>query len=153
MSDNRAAKWPFTGWIIVAGGILAILAAANSTSWGAEEERPQPTPAVTESANTIRADTSPLQCQEQQLEPQCDGTFRVAGDASSTGIPAGWIHTQGPYPGSHLHCIWIRLSGPEQTMKSTLATGTVTEGPATVQIKPGDYAFRTNGCQPWQKVG
>ncbi|VEG20679.1 Uncharacterised protein [Mycolicibacterium phlei] len=39
------------------------------------------------------------------------------------------------------------------TMKTTLATGTVDEGPATVQIKPSDYAFETPGCQPWQKVG
>lgn len=39
------------------------------------------------------------------------------------------------------------------TMENTLASGNVTEGPATVQIKPSDYAFATYGCQPWQKVG
>ncbi|MFA4082851.1 hypothetical protein [Mycobacteroides salmoniphilum] len=153
MSENRAAKSPFTGGIIVAGGIFLILAVANSTSWGAEEERPRPTHAVTESANPAGAEASSPQCQQQQLEPQCDGTFRVAGDNSPTGIPPGWIHTEGPHPGSHQHCLWIRLSGQEMTMENTLATGKVTEGPATVQIKPSDYAFATYGCQSWQKVG
>ncbi len=153
MSENRAARWPFTGWIIVAGGILLILAVANSTNWGVEEERPQTAPAVTESANPVRLDASPQQCQEQQLAPQCDGTFRVAGDHSPTGILTGWIRTEGTRPGIHQHCTWIRLSGKEMTVENTLASGNVKEGSATVQIKPGDYAFATYGCQPWQKVG
>lgn len=153
MSEKSVAKWPFTGWVIVGGGILAILAAANSTSWGVEEaERPSPVPAVAESPDPDPAIKLPAECQSHTV-PLCDGTFRIAGDQSSTGITTGWISTDGPRPDREQHCVWLRLSGPEMTMENTLATGDVPKGPATVQIKPGDYAFATYGCQPWQKVG
>ena len=154
MRDNRAAKWPFTGWIIVVGGILLVLGVANSTSWGIDDELPkaEPAPVVVQLLNPIQANTSVSECQ-QQAAPKCDGTFRVARDHSPAGILTGWIRTEGTQPGSHQHCTWIRLSGPNMTMENTLASGNVTEGPATVQITPSDYAFATYGCQPWQKVG
>ncbi|WP_131822182.1 hypothetical protein [Mycobacteroides saopaulense] len=153
MGEKNATKWPFKNWGIVGGGILVVLGAANSTSWGVEEqERQLPPPIVSESPNLNPANNSPAQCQAQTV-PVCDGIFRVAGDQSSTGITTGWISTDGPIPNSQQHCTWLRLSGPEMTVHNTIAAGTVKEGAANVLIKPSDYAFATYGCKPWRKVG
>lgn len=83
----------------------------------------------------------------------CDGIYRVGDVRSSAGITPGWIRTAGPWPAGQRHCTWTRLSGPDLTLEDTLSAGDAIAGPATVQIKPSDYAFATYGCQPWHKLG
>ena len=46
-------------------------------------------------------------------------------------------------------CYWKRLSGPNGSDIIGNAFGTK---PQVVQIDPTDTAFKTDGCQPWQKT-
>lgn len=158
-NDAPIAKTPrstnprLAGWKIAVSVATAI---ALGLALGAviEAERPvwvSNSKTVATAGNPEPKAMNPNECQARPV-PQCDGTFRVVG-GSGRGIVTGWIRTDGPRPGGPPHCTWTRLSGAELTMKNTLAAGNMTDGPATVEIKPGDYAFATYGCRPWQKVG
>lgn len=74
-----------------------------------------------------------------------DGTHEVLAD-----VKAGRYRTEGPRPGES--CFWYRLNGTGGTQVEIIATGMI-HGPATVTIRPGDKAFRTEFCQPWERIG
>lgn len=75
------------------------------------------------------------------------GTFVVGQD-----IKPGTYKTAGATPGWMRYCYWARLSGTDGTLDSIIASDGG-QGPATVTISSGDAAFKTTGCQTWQKVG
>ena len=66
------------------------------------------------------------------------GTFAVGKD-----IVAGVYTTAGPLPGDA--CYWRRIGADNTTLDNALS-----KQPQTVQIDPGDAAFKTRGCQQWQ---
>jgi hypothetical protein len=75
------------------------------------------------------------------------GTFVVGQD-----IKPGTYKTAGATPNWMRYCYWARLSTTDGTLNSIIANDGG-QGPATVTISPGDAAFKTSGCQTWQKVG
>ncbi len=66
-----------------------------------------------------------------------DGTYAVGTD-----IAPGTYASAGPIPDGA--CYWKRSNG------DTLVDNALTKKPQVVQIEPGDTAFTTNDCQPWQ---
>jgi hypothetical protein len=85
--------------------------------------------------------------------PKKDGACRVSGGGFlDTGLSTGWIRSDGPRPG-HATCAWRRLSGPSTSLEFVIGIGTEKSGPVLVELKPGDYAFWSEGCQPWQHMG
>jgi hypothetical protein len=46
-------------------------------------------------------------------------------------------------------CYWKRVSGPDG---KDIVDNAMTKKPQVVQIEPSDKAFKTDGCQPWQKT-
>jgi hypothetical protein len=71
-----------------------------------------------------------------------DGTYGVG-----TEIAPGTYSSAGPVGKGA--CYWKRLSGPNS--KDIIDNG-MTKKPQVVQIAPSDKAFKTDGCQPWQKT-
>jgi hypothetical protein len=67
-----------------------------------------------------------------------DGTFAVGTD-----ILPGTYSSAGPVQGRT--CYWKRTNG------SDIIDNAMTKKPQVVQIEPTDKAFKTDGCQPWQK--
>ncbi|PIJ35847.1 hypothetical protein BMW24_007575 [Mycobacterium heckeshornense] len=67
-----------------------------------------------------------------------DGTFTVGTD-----ILPGTYTSAGPVQGRT--CYWKRTNG------SDIIDNAMTKKPQVVQIEPTDKAFKTDGCQPWQK--
>ncbi|SHW33092.1 Protein of uncharacterised function (DUF2510) [Mycobacteroides abscessus subsp. abscessus] len=163
-TDNYSddAKWvtqpekrKIPRWQIAAAAAGCIVVVLVMVSVAGPDRRP-PTPTRITEAVPVNAGPktmSPSECKAQAV-PKCDGVFRVTdGGFLSTGLLTGWIRTEGPLTGRS-SCYWSRLSGPDESINNTIATGRLIEGQsATVEIKPGDYAFSTHGCQPWQKVG
>lgn len=70
-----------------------------------------------------------------------DGTYMVGTDV----IP-GTYTSGGPVEGRT--CYWKRLSSPNS---SDIIDNAMTKKPQVVLIDPTDKAFKTDGCQPWQR--
>jgi hypothetical protein len=71
-----------------------------------------------------------------------DGTFLVGTD-----IVAGTYSSAGPVGSGR--CYWKRLSSLNS---SDIIDSAMSSKPQVVQIDPSDKAFKTDGCQPWQKT-
>jgi hypothetical protein len=71
-----------------------------------------------------------------------DGTFLVGTD-----IVAGTYSSAGPVGSGR--CYWKRLSSLKG---SDIIDSAMSSKPQVVQIDPSDTAFKTDGCQPWQKT-
>ncbi len=74
---------------------------------------------------------------------ETDGTYRVGTD-----IAPGTYHSAGVSPEGESDCYWARLNSLNPTHIITNGLGT---GPQEVTIQPGDKAFLTHSCLPWQK--
>jgi hypothetical protein len=70
-----------------------------------------------------------------------DGTFTVGTD-----IVPGTYTSAGPQ-GNGV-CYWKRLAGDDGKQ---LVDNAMSKKPQVVRIDPTDKAFKTDGCQPWQK--
>ena len=68
-----------------------------------------------------------------------DGTYSVG-----TEIAPGTYSSAGPVGESA--CYWKRLNGGD------VDDNALSSKPQVVEIGPGDTAFKTDGCQPWQKL-
>jgi hypothetical protein len=66
-----------------------------------------------------------------------DGTYAVGTD-----IVAGTYSSGGPVGDGT--CYWKRVNG------SDTVDNAMSKKPQVVRIDPGDTAFKTDGCQPWQ---
>lgn len=71
-----------------------------------------------------------------------DGTYAVGTD-----IVPGTYSSAGPVGKGT--CYWKRVGGPNG---KDIVDNAMTKKPQVVQIEPGDKAFKTDGCQPWQKT-
>lgn len=74
---------------------------------------------------------------------ETDGTYRVGID-----IVAGTYRSAGVSPEGESDCYWARLNdlNPNHIINNNLGAG-----PQVVTIQPGDRAFLTHSCLPWQK--
>ena len=86
-------------------------------------------------AGTAGADPAPAPTPKPVIDT--DGTFAVGKD-----IAPGTYRSDGPRDGSA--CYWRRISDGK-TVDSAM-----TKKAQVVLIEPGDTAFRTDRCQPWQ---
>ncbi|WP_081396312.1 hypothetical protein [Mycobacterium colombiense] len=68
-----------------------------------------------------------------------DGIYAVGTD-----IVPGIYSSGGPVDNGT--CYWKRTSNPD----GALIDNAMSKKPQVVQIDPGDKAFKTSGCQPWQ---
>ena len=66
-----------------------------------------------------------------------DGTYAVGSD-----IAPGIYSSAGPVGNGT--CYWKRVNG------SNTVDNAMSRKPQVVSIDPGDTAFKTDGCQPWQ---
>jgi hypothetical protein len=66
-----------------------------------------------------------------------DGTYAVGTD-----IVAGTYSSAGPVGDGA--CYWKRVNGND------IVDNALSRKPQVVRIDPGDTAFKTDGCQPWQ---
>jgi hypothetical protein len=73
-----------------------------------------------------------------------DGTYRVGTD-----ILPGVYSSAGPAD-SHGACYWKRVGNGEGN--TDIIDNSMSKKPQVVQIDAGDKAFKTDGCQPWQKT-
>ncbi|KAA8967068.1 MAG: hypothetical protein F6Q13_06800 [Mycobacterium sp.] len=73
-----------------------------------------------------------------------DGTYAVGTD-----IVPGTYSSAGPVNGGT--CYWKRV-GSDEDNKTVIIDNAMSKKPQVVQIDPGDKAFKTDGCQPWQKT-
>jgi len=91
------------------------------------------------SAGQVHAQPSPAPAPPPALKTtiDADGTYAVGAD-----IAPGTYASAGPI--SDGACYWKRVSGDK------LVDNALTKKPQVVQIEPGDTAFTTNDCQPWQ---
>ncbi|BBX00808.1 hypothetical protein BST36_00270 [Mycolicibacterium moriokaense] len=85
--------------------------------------------------------------------PKRDGACRVAnGGLLDTGLTPGWIRSAGPRMDTRTTCEWMRLSGPSVKLEHVIDMGSERSGPVEVHIESSDFAFWSEGCQPWQRV-
>jgi len=70
-----------------------------------------------------------------------DGTFAVGTD-----IEPGTYTSAGPQ--SNGVCYWKRVAGDDGKQ---VVDNAMSKKPQVVRIDPTDKAFKTDGCQPWQK--
>jgi hypothetical protein len=71
-----------------------------------------------------------------------DGTYTVGTD-----IAPGTYSSAGPVGNGT--CYWKRLSSPNG---KDVIDNAMSRKPQVVEIDPSDRAFKTDGCQPWQKT-
>jgi hypothetical protein len=71
-----------------------------------------------------------------------DGTYLVGTD-----VVPGTYSSAGPVGTGT--CYWKRLSNPST---NDIIDNAISKKPQVVQIDPTDKAFKTDGCQPWQKT-
>lgn len=71
-----------------------------------------------------------------------DGTYAVGTD-----IAPGIYSSAGP-AGGHGACYWKRLGNSSDN--KGIIDNAMSKKPQVVQIEPGDKAFKTDGCEPWQ---
>lgn len=71
-----------------------------------------------------------------------DGNFAVGTD-----IVPGVYSTAGP--ANNGTCYWKRLGGGDG---NPIIDNAMSKKPQVVQIEPTDKAFKTDGCQPWQRT-
>lgn len=123
--------------------LVAVLAFASPAS--AEPEAPQPStqdqpPAAAHGIAAPGAPGGPPANPPPPGPPAIDrdGVFAVGSQ-----IQPGVYTSGGPLPGGA--CYWRRIGPGDTTLDNAL-----TKQPQTVRIDPGDAAFKTSGCQPWQ---
>ncbi|MFE7564994.1 hypothetical protein [Kitasatospora sp. NPDC057500] len=75
------------------------------------------------------------------------GTFLVGTD-----IRPGTYRTAGPGGGSMGMCYWERARAADGDLGSIIANENLM-GQGVVTIKKSDVVFKTQGCQPWTKIG
>lgn len=75
-----------------------------------------------------------------------DGTYVVGKD-----VQPGTYRTRGPVPGVVADCHWSRLKDLSGTSSAVIDIGNE-NGQGFVTIQADDVAFKTSGCEPWQKM-
>lgn len=68
-----------------------------------------------------------------------------------TDMAPGTYRTAGARPGPVPMCLWQRLANTSGDLDAVNASD-ITQGPAVVTIKITDAAFKSTGCQDWQKI-
>lgn len=90
------------------------------------------------------------------VEPTVNPTGKVAPSDGiyivGTDIEPGTYRSSPTLQNGYPFCTWQRLSGLGGTLSEAIAIENQ-EGQAFVTIAPSDVAFKTQSCQPWERVG
>ncbi|MBU8819004.1 hypothetical protein KL858_31065 [Mycolicibacterium goodii] len=127
-----------------AGGMLG---GVTSGAANAEPTTPAPAPAPAPAPGSGTGPApGPAPDAAAALDPTTvmdhDGVFVVGAD-----IQPGTYATGGPAEGAT--CYWKRMA---DLHGGDIIDNAFTKQPDVVQIEPTDKAFKTSGCQPWQKT-
>lgn len=98
---------------------------------------PGPAPAASPSPNAAPGATPAPAGPKTSIDK--DGIYAVGSD-----ISPGIYSSGGPVGDGT--CYWKRTGNPD----GALIDNAMSKKPQVVQIEPGDKAFKTSGCQPWQ---
>jgi hypothetical protein len=112
----------------VAATVLLALGGASTATAQAQPAPPPPPPAPAPGPPPGPAPKTTI---------DADGTYVVGTD-----IVPGTYATAGPIPDSA--CYWKRVTNNQ------MLDNALTKKPQVVRIEPGDTAFTTSDCQPWQ---
>jgi hypothetical protein len=126
--------------IAIAGAALALVGCGSTGNTRASTYTKTVTVTTT---NAPPTPTSPASSAYTTIPGE--GTFRVGAD-----IQAG-TYLSSP-ANADQHCYWYRLRDLSGTSSGQIASG-YTLGQVYVTISSTDAAFKTEGCQTWQKVG
>ena len=138
--DRRCAR---LGTKAILAATLVLAACGASVGIAIAEPHnpgPPPGPVPGPAANTDNPGPAPGPAPKTAIDH--DGTYAVG-----TEIAPGTYSSAGPVGKGA--CYWKRLSGPNG---KDIVDNAMTKKPQVVQIEPSDKAFKTDGCQPWQKT-
>lgn len=149
------------------GGLAAALAVLGAVLLGQAADqlatdldqlgRDLDTPALSESdmspAAPLNLPDSAFVAVEPPAAPVPSSDGRIAAGTWLVGddVEPGTYRTPGANPDEPSGmCYWSRLSGLSGELDDVITNG-LPDGPAVVTIAPGDAAFQTRGCQPWER--
>src|SRR5690349_23721404 len=125
-----AASLMVAGW---AASTVVASADPDDTQGPAPEPSEAPAPAASPAPGAPPAPAGPKTSMDK------DGIYAVGSD-----IAPGIYSSAGPAGDGA--CYWKRTGNPD----GALIDNAMSKKPQVVQIDPGDKAFKTSGCQPWQ---
>ncbi|MGH3559642.1 MAG: hypothetical protein ACRDTK_19465 [Mycobacterium sp.] len=129
------------GWAVVCGVASADPPPPPPSPAPGTGPAPGPPPAaVPAPAHPPRAAGAPAGQPKTTIDQA--GTYAVGTD-----IVPGIYSSAGPV--GHGTCYWKRLG---HSGGNDIIDNAMTKKPQVVQIEAGDKAFKTDGCQPWQKT-
>ncbi|MCV7242026.1 hypothetical protein H7J83_04585 [Mycobacterium mantenii] len=127
---------------LVAASLMVAGWAASTAVAGAdpdETQGPAPGPAPAASPSPTAAPGASPAPAGPKTSIDKDGIYAVGSD-----IAPGIYSSGGPVGDGT--CYWKRTGNPD----GALIDNAMSKKPQVVQIDPGDKAFKTSGCQPWQ---
>ncbi|WP_196772604.1 hypothetical protein [Mycobacterium colombiense] len=133
---------------LVAASLMVASWAASTVVAGADPEETQgptpgpsasPAPAASPEPSAAPSPGAPPEPAGPKTSIDKDGIYAVGTD-----IAPGIYSSGGPVDNGT--CYWKRTGNPD----GALIDNAMSKKPQVVQIDPGDKAFKTSGCQPWQ---
>jgi hypothetical protein len=119
--------------------MVAGWAASTVVASADPDETQGPAPGPTPAASPAPSPGAPPAPAGPKTSIDKDGIYAVGTDIVP-GIYSSW----GPVDNGT--CYWKRTGNPD----GNLIDNAMSKKPQVVQIDPGDKAFKTSGCQPWQ---
>lgn len=119
--------------------MVAGWAASTVVASADPDETPGPAPGPAPAASAAPSPGPPPEPAGPKTSIDKDGIYAVGTD-----IAPGIYSSGGPVDNGT--CYWKRTGNPD----GALIDNAMSKKPQVVQIDPGDKAFKTSGCQPWQ---
>jgi hypothetical protein len=124
--------------VVAAAALVALSWGAAAGLASADPPAPPPAPAPAPPPGPAPAGSTPA---GPKTSIDHDGTYAVGTD-----IVPGTYTSAGPR-GNGV-CYWKRVGGDDGKQ---MVDNAMSKKPQVVRIDPADKAFKTDGCQPWQK--
>lgn len=141
-----------TGWKTWKVVLIGVVAFGLGAAAGSGANKDEPATVTADAATTTSAaagvattGATPTVAPGPKTSFKGDGTYRVGAD-----IAPGTYTTAGPAKGGIGSCYWSRLSSLDGEFGSIIANENL-EGQGVVTIAATDAAFKTTGCQDWNK--
>ncbi|WP_082279453.1 hypothetical protein [Mycobacterium colombiense] len=130
---------PTAARLVAASLMVAGWAASTVVASADPDETPGPAPGPAPAASAAPSPGPPPEPAGPKTSIDKDGIYAVGTD-----IAPGIYSSGGPVDNGT--CYWKRTGNPD----GALIDNAMSKKPQVVQIDPGDKAFKTSGCQPWQ---